>query len=452
MQRSQPEAGLNRLASIKRLHEAFVGVPSIRNAIREGRFFAAFEAAAELKLDLDFDIFRLFAERLTQTERHHEQQTPIENEWEAFSGSVLRTREEMRLLSERPTFLELDQWRARQRHRVSSELGLGASILTHPLIAFELSEGCSVGCRFCGISAERFVGHHPYDAVEWRGFLRGLKNLFGDALGSGFLYWGTDPIDNPEYENFARDFYEITSCLPQLTTAIPLKNVQRTRGLLEYASGRSLAPYRFSVLSLNKLRNIFREYSPRELLNVELVMQHDEAQQKKANAGRNFECSVASENEEDVKSLESLPTTIACVTGFLVNLPQRRVQMVSPTVASSRRPNGYITFADRRSTSLDGCIDLIVDMVEEQSASVRRQLRGVAIRPDLSYRRVGEGFELENRYTLHRFASYGALLDEVVRGRFNFRVGMEEDKKENFEHALFITGMFNAGLLEVESP
>jgi len=35
------------------------------------------------------------------------------------------------------------------------------------------------------------------------------------AAGRGFCYWGTDPMDNPDYEKFCLDFHEVLGIFPK---------------------------------------------------------------------------------------------------------------------------------------------------------------------------------------------------------------------------------------------
>ena len=57
-------------------------------------------------------------------------------------------------------------WRQRQIRRGRGELGATGSVITHPILAFELSAGCTVGCWFCGVSAARFQGNFAYSSRE----------------------------------------------------------------------------------------------------------------------------------------------------------------------------------------------------------------------------------------------------------------------------------------------
>src|SRR5580700_86519 len=80
-------------------------------------------------------------------------------------------------------------------------------------------------------------------------------------------YSGTDPFDNPEYERFIEDFAAVNGCLPYTSTALSVRDPERTRRLIAVSGPNQL---RFSVLSLGMLTRIHAEFAPEELLLVEI--------------------------------------------------------------------------------------------------------------------------------------------------------------------------------------
>lgn len=237
-------------------------------------------------------------------------------------------------------------WRARQIRRARWELGGDVSQgLVHAPMSFELSRGCSVQCWFCGVGAPRFGGSHPYDeqtAAQWRAMLAVLVEFFGPATAFGFLYWATDPLDNPDYERFMLDFHAATGYWPQTTTALALRDVARTRRLLRLSAEHGGLRDRFSVLSRGLFHRIHAEFSPEELLHVDLVPQFNDSVAPKALAGSARERSL----REQAAARDAPPAsgTIACVTGFLFNLIDRTAKLISPCTASARWPLGYMIF------------------------------------------------------------------------------------------------------------
>ena len=114
-------------------------------------------------------------------------------------------------------------WRDQMISRCTGELGAERSdAIVHAPAAFELSQGCTVGCWFCGVAAPKFERnwpHTPDNAKLWRDCLAVVGEVFGPSAKHGFMYWATDPLDNPDYEHFLTDFYEVLGKCPQTTTA-----------------------------------------------------------------------------------------------------------------------------------------------------------------------------------------------------------------------------------------
>jgi radical SAM family RiPP maturation amino acid epimerase len=245
-------------------------------------------------------------------------------------------REQMQLTSP-----GLNAWRRRQIRRCAWQLASGnAEAIIHPPAAFELSRGCSVGCWFCGVSAPRLSDlwlATPSNRSLWKEVLEVVWEICGPATGHSFLYWATDPLDNPDYEQFCLDFHGVTGHFPQTTTALALKNVERTRALLKLSQHYGSPLDRFSVLTLRQLLQIHQQFTPQELLRVELVTQNQESLGARSAAGK----ALSRLNPDTAHA-----TTIACVSGFLFQMPDRRVRWVSPCPSSSRWPDGYRTHAE----------------------------------------------------------------------------------------------------------
>ena len=442
------------LALLKRLVDLLAGDPAFREAVKEGA-----PAARAMALDLGCgdvpedlpDLCRRLAgldEAGAATDRRIDL-------WRRFGAARTALRQLTVDRAGGPTSPPFDRWRSRQRARLRSEIGCASDVIPHSLFAFELSRGCSVGCSFCGIDAAKFGGAASYDEwhLEWLGMLRGLADRFGDALGSGFLYWGTDPLDNPDYVEFAQAFHSVCGLEPQITTAIPLRNQALTCRILDRAAQATLVPHRFSILSLNVLRRVLRTFTAEQTLHVELIMQHREAGALKANAGRAYYGKpnpVYLANDEGPETL--VPTTIACVTGFLVNIAERRVRMISPTAASAAWPNGYIVFDDRTYSDCASFLLTIDEMVRDQvSAGIEPGSR-LRFRRDLSISRTNGGFELSSPAMVHSFRAYGelaALLQSGERSVGELLEGAGERGASSSEEAAFLHGIYNAGLVEI---
>jgi radical SAM family RiPP maturation amino acid epimerase len=294
------------------------------------------------------------------------------------------------------------RWRRRQVRRMRSELGDGASGLVHAVMAVELSDGCTVGCWFCGISADRFKGNYAYtpgNAALWRGVVGTANDWFGRAARTGFCYWATDPSDNPDYPRFLDDFHAITGHLPQTTTAAALKNIDQTRTILAMEREKGTVLNRFSVLSRKQLDQIHAAFTPDDLMFVELVQQQTQSLQAYADAGRAHErkAKLAAAGRDNDAAVAKMQTgTIACVSGVLVQMLQRKASLVTPTRCSPRWPKGYRVVAE---AGFDDAAGFRAALDGFRDHHMRQHLYGgdrVAFRGDLTARIDGDRLVLGN--------------------------------------------------------
>jgi len=250
----------------------------------------------------------------------------------------------------------LTMWRQRQLSRLSGEVGFNVKEHYSPLFAFELNSGCSVQCPFCAFDALRLtkVGRHDELAFLWQGMLRVNHELFGDSAEKGCLYHATEPADSPDYFKFIEDYIAEYGVLPQTTTAAPLRSLVWTHRLIELRKNTPTNSDRFSLLSEDDLHRVHQTFTPDDLVHVKLLLQYEkDGDSHFVRAGRNFDIP---ENEAD-------QVTIACVCGFLVNLPERTVRLVSPCRASSRYPKGYRVHAENSFDGLEEYKQILLDMI-----------------------------------------------------------------------------------------
>ena len=273
------------------------------------------------------------------------------------------------------------RWRARQQARTAYACGAFITPLQlHLPFTVELTQGCSRGCWFCGVSALPLEAVLPTDLDRWEGMLQALRGIFGASVKRGFLYWATDPLDHPDYEAHAEVFRRVCGRFPATTTAAPLADPARTRRLAAMAFAGDCPPegMRFSVISRRQLADVHATFSAEELLDISLVLVNHESLLAIAEAGHARE---RAKRRPELAALERRKLsrndgdemmahrTIACVTGFLVEPVAGRVRLISPTPCSDRWPDGYAVFDEARYNDVDEFRQALEAMVERNMGS-----------------------------------------------------------------------------------
>lgn len=258
-----------------------------------------------------------------------------------------------------PSEPKFQKWRQRQMDRCLLDLGPQNMMIIHTPLTFELANGCSVGCEFCGLNAGPLRGLFRYtdeNAALWKDILARAKELFGSAAGEGTLYFGTEPLDNPDYEHFKDDYFKEFDNLPQITTAVSTRNIERLKPLIKELNEDGRFIYRFSILSQDMFKQVCEAFTPEELALVELLPQYDEAPGNHfADVGRN----------EGRTGKEAISGTISCVSGFLINMCTRTVTLTTPTWADDEHPEGMIILAKEEFTDAEDLFDKIGRMIKE---------------------------------------------------------------------------------------
>lgn len=283
----------------------------------------------------------------------------------------------------RPSEPRMAAWWERQVARLAGQLGANkADAIVHTPLCFELSEGCSVGCWFCALASQPLKGRvWPASTAHrqlWRELLDGLATRLGSAVGNGFCYWATEPFDNPDYEVFLQDFHAVLGRIPQTTTARPTADLERTRALLHLSERLGGRLNRLSILSRAIGEQVHAAFSPRELLLTELLPQNREANPRfrKARAGRIL--------DHADPGLTQTPTTIACVSGFLINLWAQRIELITPCPASAAWPKGYWTLATAQFASAPEALAQIDRLIAEHMPQFPALDEPARLRPDIS--------------------------------------------------------------------
>jgi radical SAM family RiPP maturation amino acid epimerase len=220
--------------------------------------------------------------------------------------------------------------------------------LVHAPFTIELTQGCTVGCWFCGVDAEKFQKPVELSAAKKELFeeiIESFKTIAGEeAAQHGFLYWATDPLDHPDYEWFLRSFYQKLKYWPQTTTAQGMKHAARLKKLFADTSDLNSFVQRFSMIKKKDLKDIREYFTPEELFLCEQIAQFDNEISPKATAGRTRKIAMKKVKEgKKVGFRYNLEETgsIACVSGFLLNMVDQSIKLITPCLATDQWPLGY---------------------------------------------------------------------------------------------------------------
>lgn len=449
------------VAEVKRFLERFIMDPKFRSAYEADSSAALRELGLSLKAsDLDPFFDQSLGEQMHASPQHHADAMPlpVRAHW-AFTQEKLRLRARMR---ERSSAADpaLARWRKRQVNRTAGELGADrADAIVHAPFAVELSKGCTVGCWFCGVAAPKFDHNFPHTSENgalWRGILTTMSELMGPAAQEGFLYWATDPLDNPDYELFRRDFYDIIGRAPQTTTAQGPKDIGRTKALLAESPQLEVEVDRFSIIALNHLYRLHDAFTPLEMLRVECVPQNKEAQHVKSRSGRALQ--FADKRAEQLVD-ESESSTIACVSGFLFNLVDRTVRLITPCNTSDRWPLGYWILDEAGFDTADDLAETLRAMIQRSVTAYLTPATCVRTRPDIRLSLHGDNivFEAMGAKQTARVGADAAEFFELLAAGSSTAEDFALARWNSHQVPLAATyallgRMFDLGLLDEEPP
>lgn len=456
------EEYLRELGNTKRFAELLQLYPPFGEAIQENPR----AAITEFGLRVDLEELRLLWDNdaLQTVRKDHESGRPLPDiplplrRFSAFQKEKIEFAREW-MSTSHPVDLTMAAWRKRQLARTNSELGPAkGQSLVHVPVAIELCVGCSVGCWFCSVAAERLSEKADYAEIKhlWQESLLAIHDVIGDAARWGFCYWATDPLDNPDYEKFCCDFADVFGRFPQTTTAIAWKDMQRTRTLLKLSIEKRCELNRFSILTVGILRSIYAEFRPEELLQVELLPLNKEAGMPKAFSGRARERkppSGHSTQEADVAS------TTSCVSGFLLNMVDRSIRLVTPCNASDRWPLGHWVIDQDVFSDADDLRRQMTRMIAEHMPTHVKPEREVRFRGDLTWGVDGDDStpNINSRFIHHDITNMPDLSD--VAWEVSHRPGsaeeiavrLELEKNIPLENSMYLMNhLFGRGLLEEE--
>ncbi len=326
-------------AECKRMMEWFYSDPDFR-------LHASDEIAAHFKksgIALDAETVLDAIHRICRGNPAEEEITanPFLKEYTARSRAIVR--EEERLVA-RDRYAAESLWRYANivRNRCFLE---SAAMREHPNIhyfpaAFELSSGCRVQCPFCGFQAKPWQENYLYTKEHrqlWRDVLTITRELLGDIADICPCYFGTEPMDNPDYEKFLADMRDIYGTVPQTTSAAAQRDPDRTKSLLSWIGPdclRQRVSYRMSATSLQHFRQLMDLFTPMELEYVEVLSNNPESVNRYSESGRAVQ-------GKKLPKEKLLRYSISCIAGVRVNMVDGLMEFIEPELPSEQFPKGY---------------------------------------------------------------------------------------------------------------
>ncbi len=353
-------------------------------------------------------------------------------------------------------------WWSRQIARANSEIGVPMNTkLVHAPACFELSAGCTVGCWFCAISAEKFAGAFEYNDENsklWKETLEAVYAIAGPSAQSGFCYWATDPLDNPDYEKFISDYRDITGALPGTNTAKSHTDLPRVREILKMWHGdEGFTSNHLSVLTVKILDKIHKEFTAEELLWTGFNLVNKQSLVNKSTAGRARDKMIKlSRNSDEYKELseEFSPGTIACVSGFLFNMVEKTVKLITPCEASDQWPKGYKILAEGTFTSGSDLKTLLDSIIEEHMPLNVQPSQIIKFRADLTCTLQPQGFNVISKHQTQKINSplfgkeLGELIQQGTHTAEEITAAIQQKKSAGNEAAKALNALFQAGMLE----
>lgn len=250
-----------------------------------------------------------------------------------------------------PDNVKMQNWRNKQIERCAT-----MNPILHVPLVFELTSGCSVGCEFCGLATRKLESIYratPQHIEVFEILLDTAIDIIGIAAAHGILYYGSEPLDNPDYEQFEEVIYKKGGVYPQMTTAVPLRDVNRTKKMLATINKYTHTFHRFSVRDINDLFRIYHEFTPEEMLYTIIEPRFKEIPGQLVSSGK-----MAAKTG-------IYGGTIACVSGFVVNMCNRTISLRSPCSATKKHPTGEIIYSTQTFRTLLDFSFIIRQMIND---------------------------------------------------------------------------------------
>lgn len=332
-------------------------------------------------------------------------------------------------------------WRRRRIQATRSELGSYGYNIDHPSLAIELALGCSVGCHFCAFDAPKltqtFDINAPGNRELFRGVSQSLKKHLGWSSGHALLYWSTEPADNPHYIQFMEEYLDVTGSA--VCTATARADEEWVSKLLTHYRRLQQPWPRISVLTRSIMYKIMKRFTPEESRDMALLMQQKDGEEMRLKVpGGRDKMLARLDTYEDLREKDGqrrpedmvVPQgSIACVSGFLINIIQRSIKVISPCYTTPEYRYGYRVFAEATFTDAEDFDRLMTDLIDRVMVIDPYDDMPMKFRDDLKYRPIEGGFQVRSREQVHECSGdevYGPLGTLLHQGNLTYAQVVDE--------------------------
>ena len=363
------------------------------------------------------------------------------------------------------------KWRKRRIRAVRSELGWYGHGIDHPTFSIELGIGCTVGCTFCAFDAQTHQTNFDYSVAENRELFKSvahaLKRIIGDGSGGGMLYYATEPNDNPNYIDFLQDWYDITEY--KLCTSTARYDLKWIEDLTKFYSTPEPTPWpRISVLSPHCMEKIHNHFKPIDFIYPWILAQSIEMEDErmKVPGGREKYGMKRLETLKDARNsltAESVDYSIipqgsiACVTGFKINMVNKTITATSPCYTSYKWSHGYRDYGTVSFSTPESVYPAFIKLIESVMTEEFDPSSIFAWRDDLDFRVLDDGFVLVSPYLFHTFrgTAYYTALGNILSscngcsfGEIRDLILKQVEKSDYYTTTVFLQRFYNSGFTD----
>lgn len=356
-------------------------------------------------------------------------------------------------------------WRMRRIAATKSELGFYGYDIDHPSVAIEMQVGCTVGCYFCAFDAPKLQKVFDYNLPENRTLFQGiatsLHQHLGWSCGHALLYWSTEPADNPHYVEWMKEYRAVTGS--SVCTATARADEQWVGKLIaHYRPMRQPWP-RISVLTRSIMYKIMKRFTPEEAQDMVLLMQQKDGEESRAKVpGGRDKMLARLAQYDDLRELDvdSKPDdlfvpqgTIACVSGFLINIIEKTIRLISPCYTTEQYRYGYRVFDEVSFTDAADFHRKLENMIVRKCVLEPYGAMPMRFRDDLRYRPKPDGFRITSKNLVHECRGdeiYAPLGEMLHQGTMTYDEVVDDLLERGFNPMMAtaaIKGMFDRGFL-----